>query len=210
MSRIPPVSEHSLTPEQRLVYEKVVSGPRGTIVGPLRAVLHSPELADRWQALGEYLRYLSVVPVALRELAIIAVGRHWNCQLEWRIHAPLARDAGITERAIEAIRAAHAPQFADPMEASVYELTRELLSGGCASDAAYGEVRAHLGTQGIVELVALVGYYSMVAMTLNAHQVPLPETAPTVEPLCVPEGAAARCVCTDIACARRRGASDGR
>lgn len=186
MSRIPPVSEQCLTPQQQRVYEKVVSGPRGTIVGPLRAVLHSPELADRWQALGEYLRYFSIVPMPLRELAIIAVGRHWNCQLEWLIHAPLAREAGIADRVIDAIRPARAPQFADAVEASVYELTRELLTSGRASDSTYREARAHLGTQGIVELVALVGYYSMVAMTLNAHHVPLPEVATPAPSLALP------------------------
>jgi 4-carboxymuconolactone decarboxylase len=145
-------------------------------VGPLRAVLHSPELADRWQALGEYLRYLSVVPLPLRELTVIAVGRHWNCQLEWLIHAP-----------IDAIRAVRAPEFVDARQTAVYELTRELLASGRASDAIYDEVREHLGTQGIVELVALVGYYSMVALTLNAHQVPLPEATANVASLPLPE-----------------------
>jgi 4-carboxymuconolactone decarboxylase len=156
-------------------------------VGPLRAVLHSPELADRWQALGEYLRYLSVVPLPLRELTVIAVGRHWNCQLEWLIHAPIAREAGITERVIDAIRAVRAPEFVDARQTAVYELTRELLASGRASDAIYDEVREHLGTQGIVELVALVGYYSMVALTLNAHQVPLPEATANVASLPLPE-----------------------
>lgn len=183
MPRIPPVSEETLTPAQRRVYDKVVAGPRGTVIGPLRAVLHSPELADRWQALGEYLRFNSCLPMALRELAIIAAGRYWNSQLEWLIHARLAHEAGIGEQIIDAIRTSNAPEFKDADEAAVYALTRELLHTGQASDVAYDVVRTRFGTIGVVELTALVGYYTMVAMTLNAHEVPLPSVPTSIQPL---------------------------
>jgi 4-carboxymuconolactone decarboxylase len=183
LPRIPPIAEDSLTPAQREVYEKVIAGPRGSIIGPLRAVLHSPELADRWQSLGEFLRFDSCVPYALRELAIISVGRYWNSELEWLVHARLALEAGISRDVIEAIRVAGAPQFTNADEAAVYLYTRELLQHGNVSEDAYRAIHVRFGTVGTVELTGLVGYYTMVAMTLNAHEVPLPSLATPIPPL---------------------------
>lgn len=203
MPRIPPITEATLTPEQRRVYEKVVAGPRGTVIGPLRAVLHSPELADRWQALGEYLRFNCSLPLALRELAIICAGRYWNSQLEWQVHARVARDAGIAAEVIEAIRTATPPSFKQADEAAVYRFARELLHSGHVSDETYDEVRARFGTAGIVDLTALVGYYSMVAMTLNAHAVPLPDFSTPIEPLPLTQSAGSLPQPTLLAVARQ-------
>lgn len=183
MPRIPPISEATLTPAQRRVYEKVIAGPRGVVIGPLRAVLHSPELADPWSALGEYLRFNCSLPLALRELAIICAGRYWNSQLEWQVHARVAQDSGIKDEIIEAIRTATGPDFDDAEQASIYRFARELLHHGQTSDEAYDAVRERYGVVGVVDLTALVGYYSMVAMTLNAHDVPLPEQIARIAPL---------------------------
>lgn len=174
MARIPLVSPENLSKSQQQVYDKIVSGPRGALVGPLRAALHSPELADRWQALGEFLRYRTSLPGRLSELAIIAVGRYWNSDVEWFIHAKAALSAGLSEEIIESIRCANQPVFADDDEATVYEFARQLLKTGNLHDEAYRAAHAILGTIGVVELTALVGYYSMVCMTLNAHHVPIP------------------------------------
>ncbi|WP_129781858.1 carboxymuconolactone decarboxylase family protein [Peristeroidobacter soli] len=183
MPRIAPIAESTLTPAQRRVYEKVIAGPRGAVIGPLRAVLHSPELADPWQALGEYLRFNCSLSLALRELAIICAGRYWNSQLEWQVHARVARDAGITAEVIEAIRTASVPEFNNAEEAAVYRFARELLHHGQTTDDTYDAVRDRFGVVGVVDLTALVGYYSMVAMTLNAHEVPLPEQTTRIAPL---------------------------
>jgi 4-carboxymuconolactone decarboxylase len=183
LPRIAPIAESTLTPAQRRVYEKVIAGPRGAVIGPLRAVLHSPELADPWQALGEYLRFNCSLSLALRELAIICAGRYWNSQLEWQVHARVARDAGITAEVIEAIRTASAPEFNNAEEAAVYRFARELLHHGQTTDDTYDAVRDRFGVVGVVDLTALVGYYSMVAMTLNAHEVPLPEQTTRIAPL---------------------------
>ena len=111
MSRIPLVDSEDLTPEQRQVYDTVVAGPRGTVVGPLRVALHSPELADRWQKLGEHLRYRTSLAVRQSELAIITVARHWNSNVEWSIHAEVALGAGLDPAVIDAIRHARPPVF---------------------------------------------------------------------------------------------------
>lgn len=176
MARIPLFSLETCTPEQRRIYEKIVSGPRGALVGPLRAALHSPELADRWQRLGEFLRFGTCLPPRLNELAILVTARRWNAQLEWQIHADAARRAGLSEAVIEAIRVAAPPLFADADEGMIYDYCRELQQFGQVGDAAYGAVRERFGVAGVVELTALAGYYTMVAMTLNAHHIELERT----------------------------------
>lgn len=176
--RIPLPGPEDMNPPQMAVYEKIVSGPRGTLVGPLRAALHNPSLADRWQALGQVLRYETCLPRDLNELAILVSARHWNSELEWTIHAGAARDAGLDESTVEAIRLCQMPQFAQEQQREVYEFSRELVENGKVSDATYAALLERWGALGAVELTALVGYYSMVAMTLNAHGIPLPDHIP--------------------------------
>ncbi|UWQ97322.1 carboxymuconolactone decarboxylase family protein [Rhodobacteraceae bacterium M385] len=176
--RIPLPGPEDMNPPQKAVYEKIVSGPRGTLVGPLRAALHNPSLADRWQALGQVLRYETCLPRDLNELAILVSARHWNSELEWTIHARAARDAGLAETTVEAIRLCTTPQFDREEQREVYEFSRELVENGKVSDATYAALLERWGALGAVELTALVGYYSMVAMTLNAHGIPLPDHIP--------------------------------
>jgi 4-carboxymuconolactone decarboxylase len=97
---LPSVAE--MTPEQRDVHDEIVSGVRGQLIGPLRAVIHSPDLARRWSRLGEYLRFSTLLPKKLNELAIIVTGRRWNSQLEFHIHAEAAKAAGLDPVCIEA------------------------------------------------------------------------------------------------------------
>jgi 4-carboxymuconolactone decarboxylase len=177
LPRIPLPSLETMTPHQRVVYEKVISGPREALVGPLRAALHSPELADRWQNLGVLLRYQTSIPARLSELVILVTARRWNSQIEWYIHAEAARKAGLPESIIEATRQGSSPEFEGDYEAAVYEFARELQESGQVSEATYGKVLARLGVVGVVELTAIIGYYTMVSMTLNAHEIPLPDGA---------------------------------
>ncbi len=174
--RIAMVDPTAFSAAQRAVYDKIVAGKRGKVVGPLRVALHSPELADRWQSLGEFLRFQANLPTLLTELAIITTGRFWNSQVEWMIHARIAADSGLSPSVIEAIRQAEPPQFDDPLEARIYDFTRELLEFGQVGDALYDDLHSRLGDVSLVELTAVIGYYSMVAMTLNVHQVPVPES----------------------------------
>lgn len=176
--RIPLPGPDEMNAEQRTVYEKIVSGPRGKLVGPLRAALHNPSLADRWQALGQVLRYETSLHARLNELAILVAARHWNSELEWTIHAGEARRAGLDDATIEALRTGVLPDFTDDEQREVYEFSRELLENGRVGDAAYEAVRLRWGALGVVELTAVIGYYSMVAMTLNAHGIPLPDHIP--------------------------------
>jgi 4-carboxymuconolactone decarboxylase len=175
MPRIPLPSVDELSPEQRRVRDKIVSGPRGEIIGPLRAVIHSPDLAERWSHLGEYLRFMTCLPSKLNELAILVTGRRWTSQIEWWVHARAAANAGLAAGVIESIRVGAAPLFDDVEEAAVYEFARQLQQTGTVPLATYRAVEQRWGATGVVELTALIGYYTMVSMTLNAHEIPLPE-----------------------------------
>ena len=175
MARIPLFPLPEMTPEQKKVYDSVVSGPRGVVVGPLRAALHRPELAERWSALGEILRYRTSLPPRLSELAILVTARAWTSQLEWQQHAPAALKGGLSRDIVDAIRDGRTPAFAKEDEKAVFEFASELHGNKSIGKKTYDNALSFLGTQGIVELTALIGYYTMVAMTLIAHEIPLPE-----------------------------------
>lgn len=175
MPRIPLFTPESMTAEQERVYRAVVDGPRGVVVGPLRAALHRPELADCWQRFGAILRYGTSLPARLTELAIVVTARRWNSQLEWHIHAEAARRAGIDPAVLDAILAGEPPRFADPEEADIYEFARQLQQSGNVAEAVYQRVMARWGNVGVVELGAVIGYYTLVSMTLNVHEIPLPD-----------------------------------
>jgi 4-carboxymuconolactone decarboxylase len=177
MARLHLPSPDEMTPEQRGVHDEIVSGVRGRLVGPLRAVIHSPELARRWSRLGEYLRFSTALPKKLNELAIIVAGRRWNSQVELLIHAEAARSAGLDPACIEAIRRGEAPTFADEAEAEVYEFARWLLQTGTVDASLHAAVTTRWGARGVVELTGVIGYYTMVSMMLNAHTIPLPADA---------------------------------
>jgi 4-carboxymuconolactone decarboxylase len=177
LPRIPFPDEGDLSPEQMRVIEKIVAGPRGILVGPLRAALHRPDLADAWQHFGAMLRYDTSLPPRLSELAIIVTARRWNSQLEWHVHAAAALKAGLPAPVVDAILAGEAPGFADETEAEIYEFTRELQLTGQVADATYERVKDRWGALGVVELTTLIGYYTLVSMTLNAHHIPLPAGA---------------------------------
>lgn len=166
-----------MSPEQRAVYDKVVSGPRGRIEGPLRAALHNADLADRWQALGALLRYGTSLTREQSELAILITGRHCRSPFEWFAHRRDATKIGFTEDIFEALLARQKPASLDAVQSAVYDYSNELCQHYSVSAKTHAAAVAALGEKGVVELTALVGYYTMVAMTLNAHEIPLPEGA---------------------------------
>jgi len=115
-ARIPLLDVEDMNAEQRRLHDAVVSGPRGQMIGPLRAAIHSPELASAWSALGEFLRYRTCLPSRLNELAIIVTGRRWTAQVEWWVHARAALAAGLSQEIVDAIAALESPDFDDAAE----------------------------------------------------------------------------------------------
>jgi 4-carboxymuconolactone decarboxylase len=175
MSRLPELSRDRMSAEQQRIYDEIAAGPRGQVVGPLKVWLHSPELADRAQKLGAYVRYHSSLPPELSELAILVTGRLWRADFEWYAHVGPARAAGIPEAVIEAIRTGAEPALEDAGSRAVHAVARELHETRALSDATYAQAEAALGRRQMVDLVGLLGYYTLIAMTLNAFDVPTPD-----------------------------------
>ena len=182
MSRLDVIEPDNMSAEQRRVYSDIVSGPRGAIhgrsiglSGPFNAWIRSPVLADHAQQLGSFLRCHSQLPGRLSELAIIVVGRHMNAAFEFAAHAPLAIKGGLSEQIVDAIRTQQPPRFEAADEAAVYAFAVALVRTHQVDDASYAQALELLGEVGVVELVAIVGYYSLVSLTLNTFRVPLRE-----------------------------------
>ena len=178
MARLADIDPATLPPEQRRVYDAILSGPRGVVQGPLRVWVNSPGLADKAQALGAFCRYGTSLDQRLSELAIITTGAHWQAGFEWAVHAPIALQAGLDPAAVEAIRVGQEPKLDKADEKAVYAFASELLRNRRVSDAIYQRALDALGQVGIVDLVGILGYYGLISMTINAFEVPLPEGAP--------------------------------
>jgi 4-carboxymuconolactone decarboxylase len=174
MSRLPPLDPAALDAEQRAVYDAIAGGPRGGVRGPLAVWLHRPQLADRAQALGRYCRYDSSLPPRLSELAILLLGRHWLAEYEWAAHKPFALAAGVSPQVVDAIRDGRQPDFAQPDDALVYAFINQLHARRGIDDALYAQALALLGRDGVVDLVGVAGYYTLISMTIKVFEVPPP------------------------------------
>jgi len=183
MARISFPTPDTMDADQLRVYNKIISGRRGKIQGPLRVALHNAELADRWQALGELLRYNTTLSPRLSEIAILVTGRACQSPFEWYAHRIEAEKIGLSPTLIEALLVQTTPAGLTPEEAVVHQVSVELNQSRSVSDATYQTALGLLGERALVELTALVGYYTMVAMTLNAHEIPLPEGVTPAFPL---------------------------
>ncbi len=184
--RLTPLGPDRLNDEQRALYERVAGGPRrkmgisltddeGALLGPFNAYLHTPELGARLESAGVALREVVSLSPRLREIAILMTAKHHRSQFEWYAHASIARDEGLSEQAIEAIKQGRDPGFADPTEAAVHAFAAELLEKRRVSDATFDALAARLPEKERVELVFVLGYYALVSMTLNVFEVPLPQ-----------------------------------
>ncbi|MDP6788630.1 MAG: carboxymuconolactone decarboxylase family protein [Rhodospirillales bacterium] len=184
MARLSPIPPDQMSAEQRRVHDRIAAGPRGRVTGPFTLLLRSPEVAERVQNLGEFLRFdISLAP-HLKELAILMVARLWTCQYEWYAHEPFARESNLDSALIEAIRLGRRPQFNDGEEEAVHDLTRGLVTNHVIDDAVYERCMAFFGEATVVELVNLIAYYALIAHNLNAFEVDLPDGAePPLPPL---------------------------
>jgi 4-carboxymuconolactone decarboxylase len=175
MARIPLISQADEIPvAHREVWARIAKS-RGSVVGPFAALLHSPVLADRTAELGAYIRFDSVLSAVDRELVILSVARVFDCHFEWAYHVREARKAGVRTEAITAIRERRSAGLGED-EATIVAYVSQLLVAHRADEATLARLRARLGVQGVVELTATIGYYAMLACTLNAFDV-RPESA---------------------------------
>jgi len=181
MTRIPDLEKEEMTPRQLEVYNDIVQN-RPSLSGPFSVWLHSPEFCDRAQRVGEFVRLKCSVPPRLRELAILIVASSMDCQSEWAIHVPFARKAGIKDEVIKALSAKAEVPFERQDERDVYTFTKDIMDKHFVTDDVFQNLVKHLGETGTIEMTGLVGYYTLVAMTLNVFEVPVPEIVdPTLE-----------------------------
>lgn len=176
--RLPTLERDALDPAQQAVWDSIAGSGRGGVGGPFQPLLTSAELCSRVERLGAFIRFECSVPMRLRELAILVVGAHWQAAYEWFAHAPIAAAQGVPEAAIQAIGLGRDPDLKDAADRAVHAYVAELLRTGRVADATYAPVRDLLGDKATVELTALAGYYSLLAMQLNTFRVRPPPTVP--------------------------------
>jgi 4-carboxymuconolactone decarboxylase len=179
--RLPAIPAEQLTPAQQALVDSIRSGPRGQstqIRGPFAVFLHSPDFGQLAQQLGGYCRLKTKVPPRLSEFAILVTAQLWRAQYEWYAHVPHAERAGVTAQTIRALRAGRSPTSAPKDERAVYDFIKELYRRKRVGDRTYARLQALLGDDGMVELVGILGYYVLVAMSLNVFRMGPPEGEP--------------------------------
>jgi 4-carboxymuconolactone decarboxylase len=172
--RLKLLSPGEMNADQKQTYDESIAGKRGAPPPPMMAWLNSPEMARHATRLGAYLRFDTVFPAKLSEIAILVTARHWTAHYEWYAHKRLALKGGMDSHIIEAIRDRRTPQFDDPKGQMIYDVSRSLHEGHGLSQPLYDEAVKLLGERGLVEIIGLCGYYTMVSMTLNAFEFDLP------------------------------------
>ncbi len=178
-----------MTPAQKEVVEHIRSGPRaavagsaanaggGTVGSPFNVFLRSPEMGDHLQAVGSYIRFKSSLGMRLNEMAILVVARQWTAQYEWHAHHRLALQAGLDPKIAEDIAQGRRPAGMKADETAVYDFCRELLDTKQVGDATYKAVLDLFGERGVMDLIGVTGYYTLVAMVLNVDRTPMPGDA---------------------------------
>src|SRR5262245_36941544 len=174
MARLPEIHEANLSTEQKRMFDEV-KRLRGQVRGPFAVWLRNAELADCTLRLQDLFAARVVLERRLVQLMILVSARLASAQFAWYVHEPYAIKEGIAVDVIDAIRHRRTPQFEHDDERLVYDLTLELNATRTLSRASFDRGMRIFGEQKMVELVAAVGFYVMVAMTLNAFEVPVPE-----------------------------------
>jgi 4-carboxymuconolactone decarboxylase len=176
--RFAPLNLADADVDQKAMIANLMAGPRGArtgLAGPFNTLLRSPQLGDRLQKVGEYIRFHSSLPRRLSELAILITARHWTSQLEWYAHYIFALEAGLDRAVADAIAVGQRPAKLQEDETAIYEFCTELLAKKQVSDASFAAVKALFGEAGVVDLIGTVGYYHIVSMVLNVDRYPMPE-----------------------------------
>jgi 4-carboxymuconolactone decarboxylase len=186
--RFPILKPDQLTTDQRKLVETLMSGPRGGDTGPeavsrmlargpFNAWVRSPDLGDRLQRVGEYLRYNTSLPLRLNEFAILIAAREWSSQYEWYAHHPLAMKAGLDPKIAADLALGKLPANMKEDEAAVYDFCIQLHRNKKVDDAAYKRTLALFGEKGVMDLIGVTGYYTLVSMTISVAEVGVPPGA---------------------------------
>jgi 4-carboxymuconolactone decarboxylase len=172
--RMPLIPADKLTDVQKKAMEEVIAGPRGTFVGPFVPLLRSPDFMSRLQKVGEYLRYNTKLGANISEFVILIAARQWTQQFEWDSHDSLALKAGVKPEIIAAVAEGRRPAGMSADEEIAYDFCTELHHNRCVSDAAYARVVNRFGEQGVIDMIGLCGYYTLLGMVTNVARTPMP------------------------------------
>jgi 4-carboxymuconolactone decarboxylase len=173
--RLKLLSPGEMSDDQRQTYQESIAGKRGKPPAPMMAWLNSPEMARHATRLGEVMRFDTVFPAKLSEIAILVTARHWTAHYEWYAHKRLALQGGLKPEIIDAIRDRRTPEFDDPMARMIYDVAKSLHVAHGLAKGLYDEAVELLGERGLVEVIGLCGYYTLVSMTLNTFEFELPD-----------------------------------
>jgi len=176
VDRMPEIPADKMTPEQKKAADDFLAERKVPIFGPFVPLFRSPEVMQRARAMGDYLRYKSVLPATLNEFAILITARHWSQNYEWAVHQPIAVKAGLKPEITQALAEGRRPQGMSADEEMIYEFCTELYQNQSVSDATYARVQAKFGEQGIIDLIGVNGYYTFLAMVLNGTRTAVPKT----------------------------------
>jgi 4-carboxymuconolactone decarboxylase len=173
-NRFAPLSYRTMTPAQKTMFEHLITGERRGASGPFNVLLRSPEMGDLAQEFGASMRYHSSIPSRLNELAIILTARHWTSHYEWYAHKRAALQAGLSPAIVDAVATGRRPTEMKADEEAVFTFIQELLATKQVSDQTFSAAKALFGERGVVDLVGVSGYYTLVSMLLNVDRYPLP------------------------------------
>ncbi len=183
MARVPDIDVAGMTSEDRRIFDDI-AGPRGGVVrGPFAIWMRNTALASAASHLGNQLRVSGTLDKRLFELMVLIIARRWSAQYEWFAHEQAASDSGVAPEIVEAVRAGKAPPLDRTDERMIYDLTIELLDRRMLSDGTYQRALAVFGLDLLIEIVAALGFYTMVAITLVAFDAPVPGNARPLPPL---------------------------
>lgn len=174
MSRLPDLQLTELTSEQKRIYDEIAGTRSGVVRGPFAIWLRTPVLADLANQFSKALRVNGKADKRLIELAVLVVVRHWSAQYAWFVHERAALKAGVSAEVVEAIRNRRLPEFVREDERLVYEVITELAETRTLNQASYDRALDALGLEPLIELITAAGFYTLIAMILNAFDAPVP------------------------------------
>src|ERR1035438_8268830 len=172
--RLPTIPPAQYTEEQKQAAAEFEAARKVPVFGPFEPLMHSPKVMSQARAMGDYLRFQSAIGNTLSELAILITAREWTQDYEWTVHYPIALKAGIRQEVADAIAVGRRPTAMSADEETVFNYASELLKNKQVSDATFERAKLRFATKGVVDMTGIVGYYTFLAMQLNAAQYPIP------------------------------------
>ena len=170
--RLPTIPPAQYSPEQKQAAAEFEAARKVPVFGPFEPLMYSPAVMSQARAMGDYLRYKSAIGNTLSELAILLTAREWTQDFEWSVHYPIALKAGIRQDIADAIAEGHRPATLNADEEIVYDYAMELLRNKQVSNLTFERAKTRFGAKGVVDMTGIVGYYTFLAMQLNAAQYP--------------------------------------